>query len=113
MNKISILYVRRRTSVSLRNIPLQMLKQNETKKCRIPFLGLETLRFSRCQVEKRNVFSERGNPLQPLNSDEEEDGYDSPHARRRGASVDEFLRGSELGRQVPLSHMCCWAQWTN
>lgn len=54
------------------------------------------------QVEKRNVFSERGNPLQPLNSDEEEDGYDSPHARRRGASVDEFLRGSELGRQVPF-----------
>lgn len=52
------------------------------------------------QVEKRNIFSERGNSLQPLNSDEEEDGYDSPHARRRGASVDEFLRGSELGRQV-------------
>lgn len=57
------------------------------------------------QVEKRNVFSERGNPLQPLNSDEEEDGYDSPHARRRGASVDEFLRGSELGRQVLFSHI--------
>lgn len=38
--------------------------------------------------------------MQPLNSDEEEDGYDSPHTRRRGASVDEFLRGSELGRQV-------------
>lgn len=54
-----------------------------------------------CQAEKRNVFSERGNALQPLNSDEEEDGYDSPRARRRGASVDEFLRGSELGRQVP------------
>lgn len=53
-----------------------------------------------CQAEKRNIFSERGNALQPLNSDEEEDGYDSPHARRRGASVDEFLRGSELGRQV-------------
>ncbi|XP_075903161.1 RIMS-binding protein 2 isoform X2 [Nelusetta ayraudi] len=55
-------------------------------------------------VEKRNVFSERGNPLQPLNSDEEEDGYDSPHARRRGASVDEFLRGSELGRQQHHPH---------
>lgn len=52
------------------------------------------------QVEKRNIFSERGNALHPLNSDEEEDGYDSPHSRRRGASVDEFLRGSELGRQV-------------
>lgn len=58
-------------------------------KCRICF-----------QVEKRNIFSDRGNVLHPLNSDEEEDGYDSPHARRRGASVDEFLRGSELGRQV-------------
>lgn len=56
--------------------------------------------FFFCQAEKRNIFSERGNALQPLNSDEEEDGYDSPHARRRGASVDEFLRGSELGRQV-------------
>lgn len=52
------------------------------------------------QVEKRNIFSERGG--HPLNSDEEEDGYDSPHARRRGASVDEFLRGSELGRQVSI-----------
>uniref|UniRef100_A0A674NXS5 RIMS-binding protein 2 n=1 Tax=Takifugu rubripes TaxID=31033 RepID=A0A674NXS5_TAKRU len=51
------------------------------------------------RAEKRNIFSERGDTLQPLNSDEEEDGYDSPHARRRGASVDEFLRGSELGRQ--------------
>uniref|UniRef100_A0A8C1NN11 RIMS-binding protein 2 n=1 Tax=Cyprinus carpio TaxID=7962 RepID=A0A8C1NN11_CYPCA len=49
-------------------------------------------------VERRNIFSERGNALHSLNSDEEEDGYDSPHARRRGASVDEFLRGSELGR---------------
>ncbi|KAK2837580.1 hypothetical protein Q5P01_014792 [Channa striata] len=56
------------------------------------------------RVEKRNVFSERGNTLQPLNSDEEEDGYDSPHARRRGASVDEFLRGSELGRQHHHHH---------
>ncbi|KTG33627.1 hypothetical protein cypCar_00000975 [Cyprinus carpio] len=53
------------------------------------------------QVERRNIFSERGNALHSLNSDEEEDGYDSPHARRRGASVDEFLRGSELGRQHP------------
>ncbi|XP_037536626.1 RIMS-binding protein 2 [Nematolebias whitei] len=51
------------------------------------------------RVEKRNFFSERGSALHPINSDEEEDGYDSPHARRRGASVDEFLRGSELGRQ--------------
>ncbi|XP_045559036.1 RIMS-binding protein 2 isoform X7 [Salmo salar] len=47
------------------------------------------------RIEKRNIFSERS-----INSDEEEDGYDSPHTRRRGASVDEFLRGSELGRHV-------------
>ncbi|XP_056319313.1 RIMS-binding protein 2 isoform X6 [Danio aesculapii] len=50
------------------------------------------------RVERRNIFSDRGNALHSLNSDEEEEGYDSPHARRRGASVDEFLRGSELGR---------------
>ncbi|KAM8759482.1 RIMS-binding protein 2 isoform 2-T2 [Acanthopagrus schlegelii] len=56
------------------------------------------------RVEKRNIFSDRGNALHPLNSDEEEDGYDSPHARRRGASVDEFLRGSELGRQPHHHH---------
>ncbi|XP_034025538.1 RIMS-binding protein 2 isoform X5 [Thalassophryne amazonica] len=47
-------------------------------------------------VQKRNVFSDHGNGLPPLNSDEEEDGRDSPYTRRRGASVDEFLRGSEL-----------------
>ncbi|XP_036069539.1 RIMS-binding protein 2 isoform X10 [Oryzias melastigma] len=56
------------------------------------------------RVEKRNIFSDRVNALHPLNSDEEEDGYDSPHARRRGASVDEFLRGSELGRQYHHPH---------
>ncbi|KAF7669159.1 hypothetical protein LDENG_00236050 [Lucifuga dentata] len=56
------------------------------------------------RAEKRNIFSERGNALHPVNSDEEEDGYDSPHARRRGASVDEFLRGSELGRQHHHHH---------
>ncbi|XP_072538602.1 RIMS-binding protein 2 isoform X14 [Salminus brasiliensis] len=50
------------------------------------------------RTERRNIFSERSNALHSLNSDEEEDGYDLPHARRRGASVDEFLRGSELGR---------------
>lgn len=43
--------------------------------------------------------------MHTLNSDEEEDGYDSPHTRRRGASVDEFLRGSELGRHVSLKNM--------
>ncbi|KAJ8285839.1 hypothetical protein GJAV_G00031510 [Gymnothorax javanicus] len=54
--------------------------------------------------EKRNVFSERSNAIHPLNSDEEEEGYESPYTRRRGASVDEFLRGSELGRQPHYSH---------
>ncbi|MGH0114687.1 UNVERIFIED_CONTAM: hypothetical protein FKN15_034004 [Acipenser sinensis] len=52
------------------------------------------------RVEKRNIFSERSTAIHPLNSDEEEDGYESPHRKRQGASVDEFLRGSELGRQV-------------
>ncbi|KAJ8379921.1 hypothetical protein SKAU_G00006990 [Synaphobranchus kaupii] len=57
------------------------------------------------RVEKRNIFSERSNTIHPLNSDEEEEeGYESPHTRRRGASVDEFLRGSELGRQPHYSH---------
>eukprot|EP00063_Salmo_salar_P052479 XP_014027314.1 PREDICTED: RIMS-binding protein 2-like [Salmo salar] len=51
------------------------------------------------RMEKRNIFSERS-----VNSDEEEDGYVSPHTRRRGASVDEFLRGSELGRHHHYSH---------
>ncbi|XP_016106081.1 RIMS-binding protein 2-like isoform X1 [Sinocyclocheilus grahami] len=37
------------------------------------------------------------------NSDEEED-EESYQAHRRGASVDDFLRGSELGRQSHYSH---------
>ncbi|XP_060787257.1 RIMS-binding protein 2 [Neoarius graeffei] len=45
--------------------------------------------------ERRNIFSERNNTP---HSDEEDDVYDSPHTRRRGASVDDFLRGSELSR---------------
>ncbi|KAM4052486.1 RIMS-binding protein 2 isoform 8-T8 [Anomaloglossus baeobatrachus] len=52
--------------------------------------------------EKRNLFSERSNAVHD-NSDEEEDGYDSPHIKRKGASVDEFLKGSELGKQP---HYC-------
>ncbi|MBN3322501.1 RIMB2 protein, partial [Atractosteus spatula] len=55
-------------------------------------------------MEKRNIFSERSSTIHPLNSDEDEDGYESPHVKRRGASVDEFLRGSELGRQPLYSH---------
>uniref|UniRef100_A0A8C4Z4L6 RIMS binding protein 2 n=1 Tax=Gadus morhua TaxID=8049 RepID=A0A8C4Z4L6_GADMO len=53
------------------------------------------------RAEKRNIFRDRG--MHSVNSDEEEDGYDASHARRRGASVDEFLRGSELGQQVHCS----------
>ncbi|XP_053092279.1 RIMS-binding protein 2 isoform X3 [Pangasianodon hypophthalmus] len=45
--------------------------------------------------ERRNIFSERNNTP---HSDEEDDVYDSSHTRRRGASVDDFLRGSELSR---------------
>ncbi|XP_031433163.1 RIMS-binding protein 2 isoform X3 [Clupea harengus] len=45
----------------------------------------------------------RSQPFQQQGSDEEEDeeGYDQ--GRRRGASVDDFLRGSELGRQPQYS----------
>ncbi|CAI9608521.1 unnamed protein product, partial [Staurois parvus] len=53
--------------------------------------------------EKRNLFSERSNVMHYANSDDEEDGYDSPHIKRKGASVDEFLKGSELGKQP---HYC-------
>ncbi|XP_040272185.1 RIMS-binding protein 2 isoform X12 [Bufo bufo] len=52
--------------------------------------------------EKRNLYSERSNAVHDI-SDEEEDGYDSPRIKRKGASVDEFLKGSELGKQP---HYC-------
>ncbi|XP_056389314.1 RIMS-binding protein 2 isoform X4 [Hyla sarda] len=52
--------------------------------------------------EKRNLFSERSSTVHE-NSDDDEDGYDSPHIKRKGASVDEFLKGSELGKQP---HYC-------
>ncbi|XP_010139690.1 PREDICTED: RIMS-binding protein 2 isoform X3 [Buceros rhinoceros silvestris] len=55
------------------------------------------------RMERRSVFSERSTAAQYANSDEEEDGYDSPNIKRRGASVDDFLKGSELGKQ---SHYC-------
>ncbi|KAJ8408577.1 hypothetical protein AAFF_G00252120 [Aldrovandia affinis] len=57
--------------------------------------------------QERNIFGERNSAVHPLNSDEEEEeeeGYESAHTKRRGASVDEFLRGSELGRQLQYSH---------
>ncbi|XP_039580465.1 RIMS-binding protein 2 isoform X2 [Passer montanus] len=53
------------------------------------------------RVDRRSVFSDRSS-VAPF-SDEEEDGYDSPKVRRRGASVDDFLKESELGKQA---HYC-------
>ncbi|KAM6422980.1 RIMS-binding protein 2 isoform 2-T4 [Liasis olivaceus] len=55
-------------------------------------------------LERRGTFPERSNALQYANSDEEEDGYDSPRVKRKGASVDEFLKGSELGKQPHYCH---------
>ncbi|XP_060125703.1 RIMS-binding protein 2 isoform X6 [Zootoca vivipara] len=52
------------------------------------------------RLERRSVFSERSGAAHYANSDEEEDGYDSPRVKRRGASVDDFLKGSELGKQL-------------
>ncbi|XP_024901317.1 RIMS-binding protein 2 isoform X5 [Pteropus alecto] len=53
------------------------------------------------RLEKRSVFAERG--AQYADSDEE-DGYESPDAKRRGASVDDFLKGSELGKPPHCCH---------
>ncbi|XP_055511511.1 LOW QUALITY PROTEIN: RIMS-binding protein 2 [Leucoraja erinacea] len=53
------------------------------------------------QAERRSVFSKRSSTLQQENSDEEDgegEGYDAQN-KRPGASVDDFLRRSELGRQ--------------
>ncbi|XP_069071464.1 RIMS-binding protein 2 isoform X2 [Pleurodeles waltl] len=60
------------------------------------------------RMERRTIFSERSSAVHYANSDEEEDeeeedGYDSPHTKRKGASVDEFLKGSELGKQPHYS----------
>uniref|UniRef100_A0A6Q2WUM7 RIMS-binding protein 2 n=1 Tax=Esox lucius TaxID=8010 RepID=A0A6Q2WUM7_ESOLU len=57
------------------------------------------------RMERRVIYNEQGQAFHQQNSDEEEDedGYD--HSRRRqGASVDDFLRGSELGRPAHYSH---------
>ncbi|NWQ76678.1 RIMB2 protein, partial [Columbina picui] len=56
------------------------------------------------RMERRSVFMERSNAAQYANSDDEEDGYDSPSVKRRGASVDDFLKGSELGKQPHYCH---------
>ncbi|XP_061458661.1 RIMS-binding protein 2 isoform X12 [Rhineura floridana] len=56
------------------------------------------------RLERRSVFTERSSAAHYANSDEEEDGYDSPRVKRRGASVDDFLKGSELGKQPHYCH---------
>lgn len=53
------------------------------------------------KMEKRSIFLDRSR--QYANSDEE-DGYESPDVKRRGASVDDFLKGSELGKLVSVRH---------
>ncbi|XP_078083260.1 RIMS-binding protein 2 [Mustelus asterias] len=57
------------------------------------------------RAEKRSIFSERSQSLQQENSDDEEDVYDGQIIKRPGGSVDDFLRGSELGRQQHYSHV--------
>ncbi|XP_060048737.1 RIMS-binding protein 2 isoform X8 [Erinaceus europaeus] len=52
------------------------------------------------RLEKRSVFLERGSGHY-VNSDEE-DACESPDVQRRAVSVDDFLKGSELGKQ----HCC-------
>ncbi|XP_057603217.1 RIMS-binding protein 2 isoform X2 [Hippopotamus amphibius kiboko] len=54
------------------------------------------------RLEKRSIFLERSSG-QYANSDEE-DSYESPDIKRRGASVDEFLKGSELGKPPHCCH---------
>ncbi|XP_063000006.1 RIMS-binding protein 2 [Elgaria multicarinata webbii] len=56
------------------------------------------------RLERRSMFTERSNAVHYANSDEEEDGYDSPRVKRKGASVDDFLKGSELGKQPHYCH---------
>uniref|UniRef100_A0A803TAJ2 RIMS-binding protein 2 n=1 Tax=Anolis carolinensis TaxID=28377 RepID=A0A803TAJ2_ANOCA len=56
------------------------------------------------RLERRSVFTERSSALHYANSDEEEDGYESPCVKRKGASVDDFLKGSELGKQPHYCH---------
>ncbi|XP_051828567.1 RIMS-binding protein 2 isoform X5 [Antechinus flavipes] len=57
------------------------------------------------RMEKRSLFEDRSRAGHYANSDEEEeDGYDSPDIKRRGASVDDFLKGSELGKQSHYGH---------
>ncbi|MBZ3883452.1 RIMS-binding protein 2 [Sciurus carolinensis] len=52
------------------------------------------------RLEKRSLLPERSSVGRCASSDEE-DGLASPELRRRGTSVDDFLRGSELGKPAP------------
>ncbi|XP_072311382.1 LOW QUALITY PROTEIN: RIMS-binding protein 2-like [Eucyclogobius newberryi] len=58
------------------------------------------------QGERRpGRFGEQGQSFHPHHSDEEEEDEEGfGRGRRRGPSVDEFLRGSELGRPPHYSH---------
>ncbi|XP_048467721.1 RIMS-binding protein 2-like [Rhincodon typus] len=56
------------------------------------------------RAEKRSLFSERSQSSHQENSDDEDDVYDGQILKRPGASVDDFLRGSELGRQQHFGH---------
>ncbi|XP_044296642.1 RIMS-binding protein 2 [Varanus komodoensis] len=56
------------------------------------------------RLERRSMVAERSSAVHYTNSDEEEDGYDSPRIKRKGASVDDFLKGSELGKQPHYCH---------
>lgn len=50
---------------------------------------------------RQDRYGEQGHSFHQHHSDEEEEDEEGfAHGRRRGPSVDEFLRGSELGRPV-------------
>nr|XP_027807771.1 RIMS-binding protein 2 isoform X5 [Marmota flaviventris] len=55
------------------------------------------------RLEKRSLLPERSS-LGRCASSDEEDGFASPELKRRGASVDDFLKGSELGKPPPCCH---------
>ena len=64
-----------------------------------PHTPIHRWSLSLSKLEKRSLFLEQSSAGQYTNSDEE-DGYASPEVKRRGTSVDDFLKGSELGKQV-------------
>uniref|UniRef100_A0A8C8CAG0 RIMS-binding protein 2 n=1 Tax=Oncorhynchus tshawytscha TaxID=74940 RepID=A0A8C8CAG0_ONCTS len=58
------------------------------------------------RMERRVIYNEQCQAFHQQNSDEEEEDEEryGRSRRRQGASVDEFLRGSELGRPAHYSH---------